>query len=119
MTAAATDTIRRMKDKAAPVRPAVTTIIGKAPAMNCPVCGSRGNCRSSEEETPEFRRLYYRCPNIICGMTWTATLAFERTISPSGLSAEFRAPKPEHKPAPGHDFGQMTIFDLMPPTLPG
>lgn len=95
-------------------------IAGKAPAMNCPACGARASARSSDEITPTFRRLYYRCSDDVCGMTWTASLSFEHVLSPSGVSKEFRPAKPapvRTKP-PGHDFGQRNIFELIPKKPP-
>lgn len=87
---------------------------GKAPASICPVCEAKAHTRSSLEITPTYRELYYRCSNIECGMTWVASLAFERVLSPSGISADFRSPRQPKEKAPGHDFGQMNIFDVIP-----
>jgi len=91
---------------------------GKAPVMNCPACGAKALCRSSLEISPTYRSLYYRCENLACSMAFTASLAFEKVLSPSGVSAEFRPANIKAKRAPGHDFGQMTIFDILAPTLP-
>ena len=85
----------------------------RAPFMACPICNSRGIVRSSEEVTPEFRRLYYSCENFKCGMTWSASLSFEHVVSPSGLGTEFREPTSRDEKPPGHDFGQMTIFEVL------
>ncbi|WP_137681150.1 ogr/Delta-like zinc finger family protein [Aurantiacibacter suaedae] len=79
----------------------------KTPAVKCPVCGQRGLCRSSEEISPTYRRLYYVCSNIECGMTWQASLSFERVISPSGVGDEFRPMQVDQAKPPGFDFGQM------------
>ena len=87
---------------------------GKAPASNCPVCEAKAHTRSSQEISPTYRELYYRCSNIECGMTWVASLSFERVLSPSGISSDFRAPRQPKDKAPGHDFGQMTIFEVIP-----
>jgi hypothetical protein len=92
----------------------VKPIDGRAPAMNCPACGKRSNTRSSEEMSPETRRLYYRCPDIHCSMAWTAILSVEKVISPSGISSKFRPAKMRDEKPPGHDFGQMTIFEVIP-----
>ncbi len=90
---------------------------GKAPVMNCPVCEAKAHTRSSIEIDPTYRQLYYRCSNDECGMTWVASLLFERVLSPSGISAEFRpARQPEGEKPPGHDFGQMTIFEALAKT---
>jgi len=91
---------------------------GKAPVMNCPACGAKALCRSSTEISPTYRSLYYRCENLACSMAFSASLAFEKVISPSGVSAEFRPATIRQKKAPGHDFGQMTIFDILAPRLP-
>ncbi|MGE4430902.1 MAG: ogr/Delta-like zinc finger family protein [Sphingobium sp.] len=91
---------------------------GKAPVMNCPACGAKALCRSSLEISPTYRSLYYRCENLACSMTFSASLAFEKIISPSGVSAEFRPAIIKAKRAPGHDFGQMNIFDILAPVLP-
>lgn len=90
---------------------------GKAPAVNCPVCNSRALTRSSEEISPTYRRLYLACTDIHCAMTFTASLAFERVLSPSGIRTEFRPAQIKQDKAPGHEFGQMSILDLLPPTL--
>lgn len=92
---------------------------GKAPVMNCPACNAKAMCRSSVEISPTYRSLYYGCTNFFCGMTFTASLAFEKVLSPSGVSAEFRPATIKPKKAPGHDFGQMTIFDILAPVIPG
>ncbi len=86
---------------------------GKAPVMNCPACNSKALCRSSTEISPTYRSLYYSCSNFFCGMTFTASLAFEKVLSPSGVSAEFRPANIKPKKAPGHEFGQMNIFDIL------
>jgi len=86
---------------------------GKAPVCRCPVCDHKALTRSSEEISPTYRRLYYVCQNIKCGMTWVASLAFEKTLSPSGLGEEFRPAKVDQERPPGHDFGQTSIFDMI------
>lgn len=90
---------------------------GKAPAVNCPACGSKALTRSSEEISPTFRRLYLACTHLPCAMTFTASLAFEHVLSPSGISAEFRPAKIKDTGKVASDFGQMTIFELMAPTI--
>jgi len=91
---------------------------GKAPVVNCPACDAKAMTRSSLEIDPTYRQLYYRCSNIECGMTWVASLIFERVLSPSGVSAEFRPARADKGKPPGHDFGQMTIFELLPQRPP-
>lgn len=93
--------------------------MGKAPAVSCPVCGEKAHTRSSTEITPTYRELYYRCSNIACGMTWVASLSFERVLSPSGMGSDFRQPRPARERPPGEDFGQMTIFEVLPPKPSG
>ena len=90
----------------------------RATRMNCPVCGSRATVRSSGEVTPEYRRLYYGCENVECGMTWAASLCFDHVMSPSGLGTEFREATSRDDKPPGHDFGQMTIFEVLSPPPP-
>lgn len=89
--------------------------IGRPPRMACPVCGTRATVRSSGEVTPVYRRLYYSCENVACGMTWAASLCFEHVMSPSGLRTEFRPASTRDDKPPGHDFGQMTIFEVIDP----
>ena len=98
----------------APDKPMHRKHMGKAPAMNCPACDAKAHTRSSVEVDPTLRQLYYRCSNIECGMTWVASLVFERVLSPSGVNDEFRPARPMKDKAPGHDFGQMTIFEMLP-----
>lgn len=88
--------------------------VGKSPVMNCPACDAKAHTRSSLEIDPTYRQLYYRCSSIACGMTWVASLIFERVLSPSGVNSEFRQAKPVKEKAPGHEFGQMTIFEILP-----
>ena len=90
---------------------------GKAPAVNCPACGAKALTHSSEEITPTYRRLYLACTDLRCAMTFTASLSFEHVLSPSGVSAEFRPARIKNEPAPGHDFGQMSMLDLLAPTI--
>lgn len=96
---------------------AVSGIRGKGPAVNCPVCGAKARTRSSEEISPTYRRLYLACSEIRCSMTFTASLTFEHVLSPSGISAEFRAAQEKPKLPPGHEFGQVSMRDLQPPTI--
>lgn len=91
---------------------------GKAPVVHCPACNAKALTRSSDEISPTYRRLYYRCSNVECGMTWLASLAFERVLSPSGVSADFRPANVDQGKPPGHDYGQMTIFDMLPARAP-
>ncbi|MPT48019.1 MAG: hypothetical protein E2598_06310 [Sphingobium sp.] len=106
-----------MKDNNVASGGVVNRPYGKAPAVGCPACGARANVRSSEEISPTYRRLYLACSNFICGMTFVCSLSFEHVLSPSGVSAEFRPAKIRDEKAPGHDFGQMSIFDLMAPDM--
>lgn len=102
------------KQTATPAEPKRRGHFGRAPAVNCPACNAKASSRSSQEISPTLRQLYYRCTNIECGMTWVASLVFEHALSPSGVNSEFRPAKPLKEKAPGHDFGQMTIFELVP-----
>lgn len=94
-----------------------TRHFGRAPAVRCPACNAKANTRSSEEISPTYRRMYFACTDIRCGHTWLASLSFEHTLSPSGVSAEFRPATMKPSKPPGHDFGQMSMFDILPPTL--
>lgn len=85
------------------------------PRMRCPVCEAQAFTRTSEEITPESRRLYYACSNIQCGMTFSASLTVERVISPSGISASFRAAVDRNAKPPGHEFGQTNQLGLFDP----
>lgn len=83
------------------------------PHMSCPACDGRAFIRSSEEVTPVYRRLYYQCSNISCSHTWAAALSYLHTIVPSGVSDHFRPPRVREDKPPGHDFGQMNIFEVI------
>jgi hypothetical protein len=85
------------------------------PVMNCPFCGAHSHCRSSEEITSTLRRLYYRCPDLMCSATWAASLQVENIISPSGMGREFRRHTPRNDKPPGRDFGQMSLFQVIAP----
>lgn len=89
-------------------------VVGKAPVMVCPVCSANAIARTSEEQSPTVRKLWYRCTNVECGMSWTAQLAIDRVINPSAISAEFRQPQFSDEKPPGNEFGQMTIFEVIP-----
>lgn len=97
-------------------RRGLMTITGKSPVMLCPKCGAHAITRTSEELSPTTRKLYYRCKFELCGMSWTALLTVENVINPSALGGEIRKSATRNDKPPGHDFGQMTIFDVIPPT---
>jgi len=78
----------------------------RLPIVHCPVCNERAYSRSSEEITPQQRRLYYRCGNFACSMAWTASLIVEKVISPSGISPDFRPLVLKERKPPGHEYGQ-------------
>jgi hypothetical protein len=89
------------------------------PRMRCPVCQAQAFTRTSEEISPESRRLYYACSAIHCGMTFSASLTVEKVISPSAISASFRPAVQRDRRPPGHEYGQtlqMGLFD--PPDEP-
>ena len=75
------NSMREQATEGAPLIP----IFGKVAAMTClaPGCGGKGAARSMENISPLTKRLYYRCSNPVCGHSWTATLEFTETISPS------------------------------------
>lgn len=51
----------------------------------CPACGHRMRIRNSEAQTPVFKTMYAQCLNIACGATYTGSLSWDHTLSPSGL----------------------------------
>jgi len=59
--------------------------MAKRIGMNCPHCGWRAQIRTSIEQSPTLRDVYFLCENIVCGHSWVATLEAVRTIAPSGL----------------------------------
>ncbi len=88
----------------------------RKPIMRCPVCGSQAINRSSEEISVETRRLYYQCSNFRCCMRWVSILSLERVTARSSLSTQYRpfiCRDKRARRAPGHDFGQMSMIDLM------
>lgn len=78
--------------------------------MECPHCDEPSTIRTSKTVTTTFRELYYQCPNVECGHTWKASLAFTYTISPSA------------RPRPGLELPRAPIptpaNDRHPATLP-
>lgn len=88
-------------------------IAGKAPLMLCPTCGHNAVTRTSEEMSVTARKLYYRCSNVLCGMSWTAMLTVENVITPSALGGEYRKEVFRDDKPPGHAFGQMSIFEKL------
>jgi hypothetical protein len=92
----------------------------KRPVVHCPVCNERAHCRTSEEVTPTMRLLYYRCSNLMCSMSWRATLELLNIISPSGISPDFRPAHVKEAKPPGHEFGQAPLLEYLaaitPPT---
>ena len=51
-----------------------------------------GRCRSCKGMSLTYRRPYYACSNIQCGITWQASLSFEAVILPSGVGVCHAAP---------------------------
>lgn len=51
----------------------------------CPACGSRMRIRNSEAQTPIFKTMYAQCINVGCGATYTGSLTWDYTLSPSGM----------------------------------
>lgn len=90
------------------------------PVVNCPVCGQRAYTRTSEEISPETRRLYYVCSHWECGMRWQALLTVERVVSPSGISPNFRPAQLKPGKPPGHEYGQSPppLLEFMGRTSP-
>lgn len=51
----------------------------------CPHCDCVGQRRNSLAITPQHRKIYYQCTNVLCGHTWLATLSYEYGIVPSAI----------------------------------
>lgn len=81
--------------------------------MDCPACGSRGICRSSQTVTLQFRRLYYDCTNFKCSMRWLASLIFEHVVSPSGVNPDFNQPGSDQDKPQGPDPGGVAAHEQM------
>lgn len=81
------------------------------PRMNCPVCSRTCFTYSSEEISPETRKLYFACSNPECRMTFSALLSVEAVIIASAISTQFRPAMIKDAKPPGHDFGQMPLFE--------
>lgn len=64
-------------------------VLGERPErtgnLRCPHCQCIGHVRSSQAETPQHRKNYYQCTNVLCGHTWLATLSYEYGIVPSAI----------------------------------
>ena len=91
----------------------------RMPRMRCPVCNSHCHARTSEELSPETRRLWYQCINVECSMSFTSLLSFERIVSPSAFGDTFRTMEIRDRRPPGHEFGQASLFDQRPARPPG
>ena len=50
----------------------------------CPCCRSALFIRTSREETPCFRSIWYQCSNLVCGATFNGNQTISQQISPSG-----------------------------------
>ncbi|ROT46095.1 ogr/Delta-like zinc finger family protein [Pusillimonas sp. NJUB218] len=59
--------------------------MSKRIGMRCPHCGNRAQIRTSIEQSPTMRDVYFLCENLTCGHSWVATLEAVRTIAPSGM----------------------------------
>lgn len=57
----------------------------KIATMKCPCCGQELLIRTSREETPCFRSIWYLCSNLICGATFNGNQTISQQISPSGV----------------------------------
>ena len=53
--------------------------------MRCPHCRAPGSVRSSGEEAPTLRIIYFGCNNPACGHTWRASLMYDFGLSPSAI----------------------------------
>lgn len=94
--------------------------MAKIIGMSCPHCGSRAQVRTSVEQTPTMRQVYFLCTNLACGHSWVAVLEATRTISPSGIpNPAIDLPVMERRQIEAlHDFlnhpDQRSIFDEDP-----
>ncbi len=57
----------------------------KHAAFLCPCCASNLFIRTSREETPCFRSIWYQCSNVVCGATFNGNQTISQQISPSGI----------------------------------
>lgn len=57
----------------------------KRSAFKCPCCGSELFIRTSREETPCFRSIWYQCGNVVCGATFNGNQTIGQQLSPSGI----------------------------------
>ena len=53
--------------------------------MRCPHCRTPGDIRTSVEEAPTLRLVYFSCRNPSCGHTWRASLVYDFGLSPSAI----------------------------------
>lgn len=93
--------------------------------LPCPHCNSVSLIRTSEQETPTTRNLYYICLNVDCGATWKAQLAIVHMLSPSAIpnpqvDIPMAPPSVTRKtyfpPPPGYDTSTIDMFDRDGPT---
>lgn len=57
----------------------------KRSAFKCPCCRADLFIRTSRDETPCFRNLWYQCSNVVCGATFNGHQAIGQQLSPSGI----------------------------------
>lgn len=57
----------------------------KRAAFLCPCCRSDLFIRTSREESPCFRSIWYQCSNVVCGATYNGSQTIDQQISPTGI----------------------------------
>lgn len=88
--------------------------------MPCPHCHAPSRVRTSTQDMPTMRELYFQCLNVDCGFTWKAQLAIVWGLSPSAIpNPQIDIPmapasvtrKTYFPPPPGYDAAQIDMFD--------
>jgi hypothetical protein len=57
----------------------------KLATLKCPCCAHDLLIRTSREETPCFRSIWYLCSNVVCGASFNGHQTINEQISPSGM----------------------------------
>lgn len=57
----------------------------KRAAFKCPCCRGELFIRTSREESPCFRSIWYQCSNVVCGATFNGNQTISQQLSPSGV----------------------------------
>ncbi len=72
-------------DAATPHIPVSDHMPARRFGMRCPHCKTPGDIRTSAEEAPTLRVLYFSCRNPACGHTWRGSLVYDFGLSPSAI----------------------------------